>query len=114
MRAYTLLLGVLGVWRVSHLLHAEDGPWRIFSRLRRRLEAGAPGTLFACFYCLSVWVAAPFALLAARMVDARWTETVLLWPALSAGAIVIERLTARDSLDDVSYQEDAGSDRKEH
>jgi len=24
---YWLIVGILVVWRLSHLLHAEDGPW---------------------------------------------------------------------------------------
>lgn len=111
MRPYALLLGVLGVWRVTHLLHAEDGPWDIFSRIRQRIEAGALDKMIGCFYCLSVWVSVPFALLAARIADAGWAETMLLWPALSAGAIAIERLTTGGEV--VRYQEDPGRQRQE-
>mgnify|MGYP006951278468 CR=1 FL=1 len=32
---YLLMLGILGVWRITHLLNAEDGPGNIFVRLRR-------------------------------------------------------------------------------
>jgi hypothetical protein len=113
-RLYTLLLGVLGVWRVAYLLHAEDGPGNVFARVRRRLEAGAFAAVIGCFYCLSVWVAAPFALLAANIVQAGWPETFLLWPALSAGAIVIERLTTDATAVSVSYQEDHDPNREEH
>lgn len=84
-----LLLGALCVWRVSHLLYGEDGPWDVFVRLRRRAGEGFWGSLLDCFYCLSVWIAAPFAYL----LGGGWEERLLLWPALSAGAIVIERLT---------------------
>jgi hypothetical protein len=79
------IVGALAVWRVTHLLVAESGPFDVFARLRRM----APGRLFDCFYCLSVWVAAP---LAALLVDG-WRERLLLWPALSAGAILLERVT---------------------
>jgi hypothetical protein len=44
-----------------------------------------------CFYCSSVWVAAPFAF----VLGARWPERLLLWPALSGGAILLGRLTDR-------------------
>lgn len=112
MRLYTLLLGVLGVWRVAYLLHAEDGPGQVLAHARRRLETTAFAGVIGCFYCLSVWVAAPFALLAATVVQAGWPETLMLWPALSAGAIVIERLTMDDTTA-VSYQEDPESNREE-
>ena len=89
MRFYWLVLGVLAVWRLTHLLNAEDGPWDTMVRLRVWLGAGAWGHLLDCFYCLSLWLALPFAL----AVGEGWWERLLLWPALSAGAILVERLT---------------------
>jgi hypothetical protein len=89
---YRLVVGVLVVWRITHLLFAEDGPWDVVIRLRRQAGAGFWGKLLDCFYCLSLWMAAPLALL----LGGGWTERLLLWPALSAGAIVIERLTSRE------------------
>lgn len=89
---YYFVLGVLAVWRVTHLLHAEAGPWDIFARLRRRLGTGFMGALFGCFYCLSVWIAAPLA----YAVGETWKEILLLWPAFSAGAILLERAAARN------------------
>ncbi len=87
MSFYWLVLGVLAVWRVTHLLHAEDGPANLVVRLRERAGQGAIGAAMDCFYCLSLWVAFPVAL----AIGAGWGERVLLWPALSAGAIVLER-----------------------
>ena len=40
MSYYWLVLGSLCVWRVTHLLHAEDGPWDLVVRLRRLAGAG--------------------------------------------------------------------------
>ncbi len=91
MNLYWLLLGVLGVWRVAHLLHAEDGPWDIIVRLRKRAGAGVWATLLDCFYCLSLWIAVPFALL----IGESWKERLFLWPAISAGAIILEDITRR-------------------
>lgn len=88
MELYLLLLGILGVWRVSHLLSEEAGPEQVFTRLRRLAGTGFWGQLLSCFLCVSVWVAAPFALLLAH----GWKERALLWPALSGAAILIERL----------------------
>ena len=56
---YWLILGVLTVWRITHFLQAEDGPWDIVIRLRRFVGEGLWGRLLDCFYCLSVWIAAP-------------------------------------------------------
>ena len=90
MKFYGLVLGALAVWRITHLLNAEDGPFDVFVRLRRFAGAGLWGDLLDCFYCLSLWIAAPFA---CWLGDA-WKERLLLWPALSAASIVIERVTS--------------------
>lgn len=90
MRFYDLTLGLLAVWRVTHLLNAEDGPWDILVRLRKLVGSGFLGSLLDCFYCLSLWVAAPFALLLGET----WRQDVLLWLALSGGGILLERVTA--------------------
>lgn len=89
MAFYWLMLGVLAVWRLTHLLNAEDGPWETVVRLRLWLAAGFWGSVLDCFYCLSLWLALPFAL----AIGEGWLERLLLWPALSAGAILAERLT---------------------
>jgi hypothetical protein len=85
-----LILGALCVWRITHLLSQEAGPGAVLEKLRRIAGAGFWGQLLACFYCLSLWVAVPFALLFAR----GWKECALIWPALSAAAILLERITA--------------------
>lgn len=91
MQLYWLILGVLTVWRITHLLYAEDGPWNLVVALRRLAGRGFWGELLDCFHCLSLWVAPPFAL----WLGERWPERLLLWPALSAGAILLERVTTR-------------------
>ena len=90
MKFYELMLGILGVWRLSHLLAAEDGPWRIFARLRLWAGSGALGDLMDCFYCLSLWVSG----LIMFLFQDSWKERALLWLACSAGAILLDRLTS--------------------
>jgi len=90
MRFYWLTIGILCTLRLTHLLNAEDGPGNVFARLRRAAGEGAWGKLLDCFKCLSLVVAAPLAV----MIGDQWMERVLVWPALSAGAILLERLTA--------------------
>ncbi len=102
MRFYWFLLGVLGVWRLTHLLHAEDGPWDLLVRLRRRVGDGFWGQLLDCFYCLSVWIAAPFAALLGSGVK----ESLLLWLALSGGASLLERATGSRQPAVASFYED--------
>jgi hypothetical protein len=89
---YWLILGVLVVWRLTHLLGIEAGPWDLFLGLRKRAGPGFWGKLLGCFYCLSLWVSAPLA----YALGADWKERLMLWPALSAGAILLERLTTAD------------------
>lgn len=89
---YWLILNVLGVWRVTHLLHAEDGPGRILAKVRERMRPTWVGRAVECFYCLSVWVAIPFA----AWQGETWRERLLLWPALSGAAILLERVTGRN------------------
>ena len=61
------------------------------------------GRLFDCFYCLSVWVALPFAYLLGET----WGQRLLHWPAISAAAILLERLTSRPEAETIpDYVED--------
>jgi hypothetical protein len=102
-RVYWLIIGTLAVWRVTHLFAAEDGPWQAVARLRRRTGDGFFGQLLDCFYCLSLWIAAP----AAWLIGESGKERAVLWLALSGGAILLERATARAiSAPPVAYHED--------
>ena len=100
---YWQMVGALGVWRITHLLQAEDGPWDLVARLRRRAGDSFWGKLLDCFYCLSLWVALPFAL----GLGTDWKERALLWPALSAAAILLERATVPAA---AAYVEDKEND----
>jgi hypothetical protein len=81
-------LAALVAWRVTHLLAREDGPGDILARLRARLGSGFLGQLMDCFYCASLWVAAPLALFAGSTL----LDCALAWPALSAAACLLERV----------------------
>ncbi len=85
------MLASLAVWRVTHLLHAEDGPWDLAARWRSVLGDGPLGRMFGCFYCLSVWVAAPFV----PWLTVQFITGLVAWAALSAAAIIIERIVER-------------------
>jgi hypothetical protein len=86
----SLVIAVLAVWRATHLFWGEDGPWDVFVRLRRLAGDGFFGSLLDCFYCLSLWMAAPLAWLLGHT----WLERGLLVLALSGGAILLERISA--------------------
>ena len=107
MRFYWLILCILSVWRITHLLQAEDGPGDLMVYFRRQAGTGFWGSLLDCFYCLSVWIAVPFALL----IGESWRERLILWPAYSAGAIMLERLTTpRQVIPPPLYLEDEEKD----
>lgn len=89
-RWYELVLAVLALWRVTHLLQAEDGPFDVFRRLRRAAGSFNAGRLLGCFYCSSLWLALPLA----WWIGDGALERTLLWPALSGAAILLERATA--------------------
>lgn len=107
MQFYRLILGVLAVWRITHLLNAEDGPWDLLFKLRRLAGDGVFGSLLDCFYCLTLWLAAPLAYL----LGAGWKHRLLLWPALSGGAILLQKLTLREP--DAPTAEYCEEERKE-
>ncbi len=86
----SLLIVWLAVWRITHLLWGEDGPGDIFVRLRKLAGQGFFGQLLDCFYCLSLWIAIPFA----WWMGTTWLERVVLWFGISGGAILLERITA--------------------
>src|SRR5579863_1976316 len=85
---WSFFLAVLATWRVTHLLASEDGPADLIVRFLALLGDGLLGKLMDCFYCLSLWIAAPAALFVTR----RPLEWVMTWLALSGGACLLERL----------------------
>jgi hypothetical protein len=102
MHFYWLILGILSVWRITHLLYGEDGPWDIFVRLRKLAGRSFWGKLLDCFYCLSLWISVPFA----YFIGESWKERGLLWLAFSGGAIVLEKLTNHNLTFPAEYRED--------
>ncbi len=84
-------VAVLILWRVTHLLSVEEGPFALVRRLRASVGNEFFGGLLDCFYCLSVWLAVPLAVLAGES----WLQRLLLWPALSGAACLLEQATKR-------------------
>jgi hypothetical protein len=82
------LISALAIWRVTHLLAREDGPGDIVVRLRQRLAHGFWGRVLDCFYCLSLWTAAP----AAPLVTTALPDVLLTWLALSGVVCLLERI----------------------
>jgi len=93
-----LLLG-LAVWRVSYMLAREEGPFAMFVRLRQALGArevmpglwqadNTPGKLILCPLCLSVWLAAPAALLTLGWAQGWWL--LVSWMAITGLSCVVQ------------------------
>ena len=80
------------VWRLTHLITAEDGPFDLIFRLRKAAGNGFLGKLMDCFYCASFWVG-----LAGALVATRAPHLVLIYCLYYSGlAILIEKLTNKD------------------
>lgn len=90
MQALDFVIASLATWRVAALLVREDGPWDLVARLRGVLAGTMPGRALTCFFCTSLWVAAPFAwgLVGATR---RWP---VVWLAVSGAAGLLERASA--------------------
>ncbi|MGP8252064.1 MAG: DUF1360 domain-containing protein [Terracidiphilus sp.] len=67
---------------------SEDGPADIIVRFRALLGQSIVGKLMDCFYCLSLWIAAPAALFVTR----RPLDWLMTWLALSGAACLLDRL----------------------
>ena len=108
MRFYWLVLGILGVWQITQLLHAGDGPWRSLARSRALFVRLGLGNAVTCFYCLSSWVALPIAV----WIGESWSERILLWFALAGAVALVERATQRGA-PPAPYFEDAPAPMQE-
>jgi hypothetical protein len=94
-------VGVLCLWRVTHLLSTEEGPFDLVGRLRRYAGDGIFGQALDCFYCLSLWLSIPLALL----IGTGWIQRLLLWAALSGAACLLEQATKRPDFPGIVYEE---------
>lgn len=93
MNTVYIILSILVVWRITHLIGKEDGPFNIIFLIRKKAGAGFFGSLLDCFYCLSIWTALPFGV----WLGNTWWEKLLVWWALSGGACLLEQLTTSQS-----------------
>lgn len=89
---FRFVISALAVWRLTHLLAAEDGPWNVIVAIRRRLGNSIWGSLMDCFNCLSIWISMPFAF----YVQDRWLSRMIAWLALSGLASLANRMGARE------------------
>ena len=80
------------VWRLTHLISSEDGPFDLIIKIRKMAGTTFFGTLMDCFYCLSIWIGLLCACLASR----DWQEIVLLALYYSGASILLEKLTNKN------------------
>ena len=99
---FYFILSILAVWRITHLFGKEDGPFDIIFLIRKKAGAGFFGSLLDCFYCLSIWIALPFAI----WLGTTWWEKILMWLALSGAAALLEQATTKNDSDTPTYHED--------
>ncbi len=113
---FHFMIATLAIWRLTHLLQAEDGPWDLVFKIRARLGQGFIGALMDCFLCLSVWIALPFAFWLGHgfftgncnppcngsiceQGHLGWKiylQILILWPALSGAAILLEKFSTKN------------------
>jgi len=92
------VLAVLATYRLARLLAWEDGPARIFFRLRTRLGAydygpdgnavTSLGELAGCPYCQGIYIALVLALM---LYPVGW-HTLLYWLAIAGGQALLIRI----------------------
>jgi hypothetical protein len=88
---FRFITAFLAVWRLTHLLAAEDGPWNIIAWLRRHAGSTVIGKLMDCFYCLSIWIGIPFAFYVERAA----LDRLVAWLALSGAASLLHQFTSK-------------------
>lgn len=99
----TIIIAILATWRLSAVLSYETGPFNIFILLREMAgivhdddgkKTIVPESFFAelldCVWCTSMWIGGAVAI-------SLFFYPVLVWLllpfALSAGAIIVEKVT---------------------
>jgi Protein of unknown function (DUF1360) len=92
MLIYPFIIATLAVWRVTHLIAEEDGPFDVIIKIREKIGNNVIGQLMDCFYCLSLWISMPFA----YFISSNWQEGILHWLALSGAACLLQRLKKGD------------------
>jgi hypothetical protein len=80
------------VWRLTHLISAEDGPFDLILKLRQKAGDSFFGKLMDCFYCLSIWIGVA----AAFYETSNSQEIVILALYYSGASLLLQKLTNKD------------------
>ena len=82
-----IILGVLGVYRVSFMIAQEDGPFDIFSRWRGYMgQKTWVGRGMHCTLCISFWLS----LVCAAFVGS-WVTIIPYWLGIAGGVLALHR-----------------------
>ncbi len=83
---------IVVVWRLTHLISAEDGPFDLIIKLRKLFGNSFFGKLMDCFYCLSIWIGFACACYAGNNLK----EIIILTLYYSGTSILLEKLTNKN------------------
>ncbi len=83
---------VIVVWRLTHLISTEDGPFDLIIKIRKLMGSSIIGKLMDCFYCLSIWIGFFIALYASENL----AEIIILTFYYSGASILLEKITNKN------------------
>ena len=83
---------IIVVWRLTHLISAEDGPFDLIIKLRKLLGNSFFGKLMDCFYCLSIWIG----LACAWYAGDNLMEIIMFTLYYSGASILLEKKTNKN------------------
>lgn len=93
-----LVILILATWRLAYMLLYDDGLFGVFIAVRKFGVVIGLTELFACIYCMSVWVSAVHLaivlLVPVNLVPIAWLY--LHWLAISGGASLAHRATSHE------------------
>ena len=102
--AYRIALAILACFRLGELFAFDEGPLRVFERLRFALGAndydmkGRPesawGRFISCPYCLGIWFAAFLVVLVVCPTLAG--DLALLWLGIAGGQALLQGIGGRN------------------
>jgi Protein of unknown function (DUF1360) len=83
---------VIVVWRITHLIVLEDGPFDLIIKIRKLAGNSFFGKLMDCFYCLSIWVGLGVAIFTSANVE----MIIVLTLYYSGASLLLEKLTNKN------------------
>lgn len=95
---FVFLLALLGVYRLSHMIAMEDGPFDVFAELREKVgQKTWIGRGLHCVLCLSFWLSAlmmKWLFFAVGLLPPGYN--LITWLGLAGGCLVLHRLLYGD------------------